>query len=103
MALPFFLSKPLLPLETASSGFDADPTPKLGTTSGSGLEIGVTGWSGAAVSWGAASRPLVRGLEGHVLALGDEHPARLRPFVAGDDPAAFEHVDQAARSCVADA
>src|SRR3954447_3397581 len=32
-----------------------------------------------------------------------EHPPWLRAFVAGDDAAAFEHVDQTARSGVADA
>src|SRR5579884_68915 len=38
-----------------------------------------------------------------VLALVDEHPARLRALVAGDDPASLEHVDQPARARVADA
>src|SRR4051812_28991108 len=36
-------------------------------------------------------------------ALIHEHAARLRAFVAGDDPAALEHVDQASRARVADA
>ena len=34
--------------------------------------------------------------------LADQHPARLRALVAGDDPAALEHVDQAAGARVAD-
>src|ERR1700693_5196753 len=33
----------------------------------------------------------------------DKHTARLGAFVAADDPAALEHVDQAPRPCVADA
>src|SRR4051812_29185281 len=37
------------------------------------------------------------------LVLGDEDATRLRPFVGRDDPAALEHVDEAAGPCVADA
>ena len=37
------------------------------------------------------------------LRLADEHAARLRAFVARDDPAALEHVDQSAGTRVADA
>src|SRR5205823_12599019 len=46
------------------------------------------------------TRSLVSPLE---LGLAREDAAWLRPFVAGDDPPALEHVDQSARPRVADA
>ena len=46
-----------------------------------------------------------RGLGENAVQLGffDQNPARLGAFVAGDDPAALQHVDQATGSRVADA
>src|SRR5580765_750981 len=54
-----------------------------------------------AISSGFAGVLPVRG--GVELARRDEHPPRLGALVAGDDPAALEHVDQAACARVADA
>ena len=51
---------------------------------------------------GAASRGRARG-HAPRLVVRDEHAPRLRALVAGDHPAALEHVDQPARPRVADA
>src|SRR4051794_15733756 len=54
-------------------------------------------------SAGAAGSGVVGRQESRQVGLGDQHLARLRALVAGDDAAPLEHVDQAASAGVADA
>src|SRR4029450_4144760 len=72
----------LLRSGTASSRYDADPTPLVG----------------------GKPKTAAFGLAGHPVELGlaEEHAPGLRALVAGDDPAPFQHVDQASRARVAD-